>query len=102
MSLFSQACAPPHPPPPPPQRYIAEISDDEKRTSVGEKAVVKYSEASKVAADSLPSTHPIRLGLALNFSVFHFEILRQPTEACELAKKAFDDAIAELDTLSEE
>ena len=43
-----------------------------------------------------------RLGLALNFSVFHFEIQNKPQEACALAKQAFDDAIAELDTLSEE
>ena len=45
---------------------------------------------------------PIRLGLALNYSVFHYEIRNEPEEACALAKKAFDDAIAELDTLSEE
>lgn len=43
-----------------------------------------------------------RLGLALNFSVFYFEILNAPDRACRLAKAAFDDAIAELDTLSEE
>ena len=42
------------------------------------------------------------LGLALNFSVFYYEILNKPDEACKLAKKAFDDAIAELDTLSED
>ncbi|RKL01894.1 hypothetical protein BFJ68_g12129, partial [Fusarium oxysporum] len=47
-------------------------------------------------------THPIRLGLALNFSVFYYEILNAPDQACHLAKQAFDDAIAELDTLSEE
>jgi len=41
-------------------------------------------------------------GLALNFSVFYYEILNSPDRACRLAKKAFDDAIAELDTLSEE
>nr|XP_053626932.1 14-3-3 protein epsilon-like [Cherax quadricarinatus] len=43
-----------------------------------------------------------RLGLALNFSVFYYEILNSPERACRLAKAAFDDAIAELDTLSEE
>jgi 14-3-3 protein epsilon len=38
----------------------------------------------------------------LNFSVFYYEILNSPDRACQLAKQAFDDAIAELDTLSEE
>jgi hypothetical protein len=47
-------------------------------------------------------THPIRLGLALNFSVFYYEILNAPDRACHLAKQAFDDAIAELDTLNED
>ena len=47
-------------------------------------------------------THPTRLGLALNFSVFYYEILNSPDRACHLAKQAFDDAIAELDSLSEE
>jgi len=40
--------------------------------------------------------------LALNFSVFYYEILNSPDRACRLAKAAFDDAIADLDTLSEE
>lgn len=61
-----------------------------------------YKEASQVAAQELPPTHPIRLGLALNFSVFYYEILSSPDRACHLAKQAFDDAIAELDTLSED
>ena len=38
----------------------------------------------------------------MNFSVFYYEILNSPDRACRLAKAAFDDAIAELDTLSEE
>ncbi|KAF3431568.1 hypothetical protein FNV43_RR26299 [Rhamnella rubrinervis] len=58
--------------------------------------------ASSTASTDLPSTHPIRLGLALNFSVFYYEIMNSPERACHLAKQAFDEAIAELDTLSEE
>jgi hypothetical protein len=41
-------------------------------------------------------------GLALNFSVFYYEVLNSPEQACSLAKSAFDEAISELDTLSEE
>ena len=50
------------------------------------KAEEAYKEANE-SADTLPSTHPIRLGLALNFSVFYYEIQNQPDKACNLAKK---------------
>merc|ERR1712137_72188 len=73
-------------------RYLAEFAAQEDKK--------KYESASKAAAD-LPPTNPIRLGLALNYSVF-FYILGQPTDACTLAKQAFDDAISELDSLKEE
>jgi len=59
-------------------------------------------EASDISQTNLQPTHPIRLGLALNFSVFYYEILNSPERACKLAKAAFDDAIAELDGLNEE
>ena len=61
-----------------------------------------HQNATDVAQTELTPTHPIRLGLALNFSVFYYEILNSPDRACHLAKQAFDDAIAELDSLSEE
>jgi 14-3-3 protein epsilon len=65
-------------------------------------ALNSYEEAAKVANADLAPTHPIRLGLALNFSVFYYEVLDNSKEACAMAKKAFDDAIAELDNLDEE
>jgi len=60
-----------------------------------------YGEAFEIAEEALDATHPTRLGLALNYSVCHYEILQQPKEACELAKKAFDEAIEKLDSLSD-
>ncbi|GMI91593.1 general regulatory factor 9 [Hibiscus trionum] len=61
-----------------------------------------YQSATTTAEAELRPTHPIRLGLALNFSVFYYEIMNSPERACHLAKQAFDEAISELDTLSEE
>ena len=51
-----------------------------------EAARVSYDAAQGVATQSLAPTHPIRLGLALNFSVFYYEILNSPDRACHLAK----------------
>lgn len=65
-------------------------------------SLITNQNATDVAQTELTPTHPIRLGLALNFSVFYYEILNSPDRACHLAKQAFDDAIAELDSLSEE
>jgi len=83
-------------------RYLAEFQNGDVRKESAAKALEAYSSASSIATSDLPPTHPIRLGLALNFSVFYYEILNSPDRACHLAKQAFDDAIAELDTLSEE
>ena len=55
-----------------------------------------------VAQQELVCTSPIRLGLALNFSVFYYEILNRSDEACKLARQAFEDAIAELDSVTED
>jgi 14-3-3 protein epsilon len=83
-------------------RYLAEFSSGDERKDVSEKSLEAYKSASKIAEADLAPTHPIRLGLALNFSVFYYEILNSSDRACALAKQAFDDAIAELDNLSEE
>jgi 14-3-3 protein epsilon len=83
-------------------RYLAEFQSGDVRKDSAAKALDAYTSASTIATHDLPPTHPIRLGLALNFSVFYYEILNSPARACHLAKQAFDDAIAELDTLSEE
>jgi len=83
-------------------RYIAEYYDADKKTDPAEKARAAYEEAQKVAEKDLAVTHPIRLGLALNFSVFQYEVLNNPDEACKMARTAFEDAIAELDNVAED
>jgi len=49
-----------------------------------------------IALAELAPTHPIRLGLALNFSVFYYEILNSPDRACSLAKQVCFSAFAVL------
>ncbi|KAG9389721.1 hypothetical protein J8273_8395 [Carpediemonas membranifera] len=83
-------------------RYLAEIAVGDSRKETAEESLSAYRNASDIAQVDLPPTHPIRLGLALNFSVFYYEILSSPDRACHLAKQAFDDAIAELDELTED
>ncbi|XP_077224250.1 14-3-3-like protein [Tasmannia lanceolata] len=83
-------------------RYLAEFKTGVERKEAAESTLAAYKSAQDIAVAELAPTHPIRLGLALNFSVFYYEILNSPDRACTLAKQAFDEAIAELDTLGEE
>jgi len=80
-------------------RYLSEFrteSDEIKKN-----AEKYYKDAMDVAEANLNETHPTRLGLALNFSVCYYEILKEPEKACDLAKKSFDAAIEKLDTLND-
>lgn len=79
-------------------RYLAEFCDN---PSYKDQARDNYTKALDVAQGCLTETHPTRLGLALNFSVCYYEILKEPQQACELAKRAFDQAIQKLDTLND-
>ena len=60
-----------------------------------------YQEAFDVSKGKMQPTHPIRLGLALNFSVFYYEIVNAPDRACHLAKQVIQstDITEILDTL---
>ncbi|EIE80617.1 hypothetical protein G6F46_005347 [Rhizopus delemar] len=83
-------------------RYIAEYASGDTRTEATNHAHEAYTRATEIATTDMPTTHPIRLGLALNFSVFYYEIFNSPDRACQMAKEAFDNSISELDSLNEE
>merc|ERR1711937_787193 len=83
-------------------RYIAEYKDADEKKKAAESARQAYAAAQEVAEKDLAVTHPIRLGLALNYSVFQYEVLSNPDEACKMARTAFEDAIAELDNVAED
>lgn len=80
-------------------RYLAEFAIGDRRKGAADASLEAYKSATEVAQTELAPTHPIRLGLALNFSVFYYEILNSPDQACHLAKLAFDDAIAGMSFL---
>ncbi|XP_055070108.1 14-3-3 protein beta/alpha-A [Misgurnus anguillicaudatus] len=83
-------------------RYLSEVASGESKKTTVDNSQKAYQEAFEISKKEMQPTHPIRLGLALNFSVFYYEILNTPEQACSLAKTAFDEAIAELDTLNED
>ncbi len=78
--------------------YIYNYSEE-----VVDKASEAYSRAQEASIESLASTHPIRLGLVLNYSVFFYEIANEQNKACELAKKVrlvYTGIHASFETLS--
>ena len=83
-------------------RYIAESAKDERLARTKTDALTAYDEACKLAEKSLNPCNSIRLGLALNFSVFHYEVMTNIKRACELGDKALQDALDKLDECDEE
>lgn len=83
-------------------RYIAEYATGDKHKNAADQAYDAYNKANDIAGKALETTNPIRLGLALNFSVFYYEVRNDPKQACQLAKQAFDDAIADIEKIEEE
>eukprot|EP00760_Papus_ankaliazontas_P036162 PhM_4_TR822/c0_g1_i1/m.4823/K06630/YWHAE; 14-3-3 protein epsilon len=82
-------------------RYHAETCES-AAAEQKEAALSAYNQAMELAVSGLLPTHPIRLGLALNFSVFHYEILKETEKGCEMASKAFADAVPDLEALDED
>ena len=66
------------------------------RKSAAEHSLEAYKAASALAINGLAPSHPVRLGLALNLSVFYYEILGSQGCACRVARQAFDDAVTDL------
>lgn len=80
-------------------RYYAEIAHGEQQKLA---ALEAYKRASEDAMSSLAPTHPIRLGLSLNFSVFYYEIMKEHEKGFQLARQAYEEAVSELETLDDD
>ncbi|KAH7204943.1 hypothetical protein AU210_012378 [Fusarium oxysporum f. sp. radicis-cucumerinum] len=81
---------------------MEKIASGEKHNLAVTSAYKVYKIAANVAQTEFTATHPLRLGLALNFSVFYDKILNSHDRARRLVKHGLHDALAELDTLAEE
>jgi 14-3-3 protein beta/theta/zeta len=82
-------------------RYMSEVTSGERLAEVSEKALQAYNSALS-DSETVGPADPIKLGLYLNFSVFYYEVKNDHKQACELAKKSFDEAINQLDNLDED
>lgn len=78
-------------------RYLCEFLTGDEKQQNSDQALAAYQSALDVASENMKVCDPVRLGLALNFSVFHYEIREEPEKACEMAKKAFNDAINSME-----
>jgi len=82
-------------------RYIAENVEGEKKKSYSDSSMKSYQEAMDASKD-LNISNPIRLGLALNFSVFYYEVFNDQDTACKIAKDTLDLARKELANVDED
>ena len=82
-------------------RYVAESAAEDKLEEVKNGALAGY-EAADSCSQGLNACNPITLGLALNFSVFHYEVMNNHKKACELGEKALTEALEKIDDVDEE
>jgi hypothetical protein len=80
-------------------RYIAETAQGDKLEQVKQEALKAYTEANAIP---LPPCNPIKLGLALNFSVFYYEVMKDHKKACLLADESLQAALDKIDDLGED
>jgi 14-3-3 protein epsilon len=76
-------------------RYVAEYAEGSLKQSVADDSQKAYQEAIDTSK-SLSSVHPIVLGLALNYSVFYYEVKNDHEKACQIAKDILERAEKDL------
>ncbi|GJT74009.1 14-3-3 protein 9 [Tanacetum coccineum] len=83
-------------------KYLAEFKSSNDKKEVADQSLRSYQVAYYPQQKLIYLLPTIRLGLALNFSVFYYENMNSRKRSCHLAKQAFDEAISELNSLSDE
>jgi 14-3-3 protein epsilon len=82
-------------------RYLAEFISGDKHDQIAKSSLDSYKTANDLAKE-LSFTNPIKLGLALNFSVFYYEVLNDPGTACKIANEAFQEGIQHLEIIEDD
>ena len=82
-------------------RYVAESATAATLEEVKNGALEGYTQSDALSKE-LNACNPIRLGLALNFSVFHYEVMNDHKKACELGEAALTEALEKIDDVDEE
>lgn len=82
-------------------RYLAEFTSGDQHEKVAQNSLEAYQAASELAGE-LTCINPIKLGLALNFSVFYYEVMNDPVKACKIASETFEEGIKKIDHIEDE
>jgi len=82
-------------------RYKAESASGDNLAQARSGALESYKQAEETSKE-LQACNPIKLGLALNFSVFYYEVMQDNKQACVLAESALQDAMSKIDEVDEE
>ena len=82
-------------------RYIAENIDGDLKKKYSDLGLASYNAALE-ASKTIDYKNPIKLGLALNLSVFYYEVVNNREEACKLAKETLEKSKEALEGVDEE
>lgn len=83
-------------------RYAAEATyDPAERTAVISESRAAYERADQLGREKLRPVDPVRLGLMLNYSVFLYQVCQQRQRGHDVAKRAYENAVNEIDNIDE-
>jgi 14-3-3 protein epsilon len=78
------------------QEHLRPVSSNGSGTGASHQSLCFYYLATQIGKLHLPPSHPVRLGLALNFAVFYYEIVQKPEHAYRVAESSYDYAVSEF------
>ena len=83
-------------------RYHCEFAENDAFEEAKDNAERIYKEAYDLALKDISIYNSIRLGLALNYSVFEYEIMDNKNDAYNIAQKAYDEVMKVVDDLEKD